>query len=226
MKSLTSQAAACVIGASLLIAGAGTAAAQTLTLTNGNATTLRAGSYANTNFGSLPTLETRASDSADYVRRALFKFDTHTTLAQGTPIKSATLTITVASGSDDETRTLAAYYETQSYDEFSATWNNRSSGTSWSKAGGTMGSRYATATITGTAGTKVSFDVTSMVAAVVRGDFDPSSRYTRIVLVDEGSSSKTSYKAIYSNDASDPSTRPVLTVVTGSATGTSGTTTG
>jgi endonuclease/exonuclease/phosphatase family metal-dependent hydrolase len=207
--------------AGLLLFAAGPVAAQSpLTLTNGNATTLRAGSYANTNYGSASIVETRASDSADYMRRALFKFDTHTTIPQGTPIKSATLTVTVASGSDDETRTLSAYYEKESYDATAATWNRRKTSTGWSEAGGTLGSRYSSALITGQGGSKVSFDVTAMVAAVVRGDFDPNSRYTHILLVDEGASSQTSYKQLYSSNASDPSTRPVLTIVTGTTTST------
>src|SRR5206468_12810865 len=60
------------------------AAAQPIVLTQSNATTLRGGAYASTNFAGAP-VETRASADASYVRRALFKFDTHTTLAAGTP---------------------------------------------------------------------------------------------------------------------------------------------
>src|SRR6185437_15899858 len=90
--------------AGMVLLAAGPLAAQsTITLTNGNAATLRGGSYASTNFGGSQTLETRASDDATYARRALFKFDTQTTIARGTPIAKATLTLTVASGSDSET---------------------------------------------------------------------------------------------------------------------------
>ena len=212
-------AAACVS-----ILAAGTAAAQTLTLTDGNATTVRGGTYASTNYGSSGVLETRASSDGSYTRRALLKFDTNTTLAQGTPISSATLTVTVAGGSDSETRTLSAYHVTSSYDEAAATWNVRKSGTAWSQAGGDLGARYAAATITGTAGSKVSFDVTALVQAIVRGDFG-SSRYTRIMLIDEGASSRTSYKQLYSDEASDVTTRPTLTVVTGTSTTTTSTST-
>ncbi|HTI38120.1 MAG TPA: endonuclease/exonuclease/phosphatase family protein [Vicinamibacterales bacterium] len=200
------------------------AAAQTLVLNDANATTLRGGSYAATNYGSQGVLETRASSDPSYLRRALFKFDTNNTIAQGTPIKSAILTVTVASGSNGETRQISAYQERSSYDEYSATWTYRSGSTTWGTSGGDLGARYATATVTGTGGTKVSFDVTALVNAIVRGDFG-TSRYTRILLIDEGPSDRLSYKQYYSDEASDASTRPTLTVVMGtSSTTSSGTT--
>jgi len=201
--------------ATAIFAAAAPAFAQTtLTLTDSNATTLRGGTYASTAFGVAAIVETRASSDPTYVRRALFKFDTNTTLAQGTPIASAKLTITVAAGSDPETRQLAAYHETSPYDQRVATWMLRSAGTKWSAGGGDKAARYAVGTITGTSGSKVTFDVTTLVNAIVRGDFG-SSRYTRILLIDEGASSKLSYKQIYSDDAADPSVRPTLTIVTG-----------
>ena len=223
---LPTRVAILLTGAALAtLAAAVPAAAQTtLTLNNGNATTLRGGTYASTNYGSASVIETRASSDATYIRRGLLKFDTNTTLAQGTPIKSAILTVTVASGSDSETRTISAYHVTSSYDEAYATWNNRKSSTPWSTAGGDLGARYASASVTGTGGSKVSFDVTALVAAVVRGDFG-SSRYTRVMLIDEGASSQYSYKQYDSNEASDASLRPTLTVVTGSTTTTSTSTT-
>jgi endonuclease/exonuclease/phosphatase family metal-dependent hydrolase len=106
---------------------------------------------------------------------------------------------------------------TSSYDKFSATWESRKSGIAWSQPGGDLGGRYAVSTITGSAGSQVTFDVTSLVAAVVRGDFNPSSRYTRIILIDEGAASRGSYKRIWSDDAADVSVRPTLTIVTGTA---------
>jgi endonuclease/exonuclease/phosphatase family metal-dependent hydrolase len=144
-------------------------------------------------------------------------------LPQGTKISAATLTITVA-GSGTQTRTLSAYNEYSSYDETVATWNSRKSGMKWSHAGGDMGARYDTASVGTSVGSKVTFDVTALVQAVVRGDFDASSRYTRILLVDEGSSNAESYKAIYSDDASSASNRPTLKITYGSSTTT--TTTG
>ena len=59
----------------------------------------------------------------------------------------------------------------------------------------------------------MTFDVTALVQAVVRGDF--GTRYTRIELIDEGGSSQDSYKTIHSDDASNAANRPVLTVTLG-----------
>ncbi len=197
-----------VAAAGALALSATAASAQsTLTLNDASATTLRGGTYASTNFNSQQIVETRASSDASYVRRALLKFDTHTTLPQGTPILSATLTVTVAASGNSETRNLSAYQEMSSFDEAVATWNQRKSGMNWSKPGGDLGARYDVRSITNAPGSKVSFNLTSLVQAVVRGDFDPSSRYTRVELIDEGASSQGSYKQIYSDEASDPSVR-------------------
>ncbi|HTL45300.1 MAG TPA: endonuclease/exonuclease/phosphatase family protein [Vicinamibacterales bacterium] len=206
-------------GSLVFTASAISAAAQTLVLNDANATTLRGGSYAATNFGSSDVLETRASSDPTYVRRALFKFDTDNTIAQGTPISKAILTVTVASGSNDETRTISAFQERSSYDEYSATWTYRNGSTPWGTAGGDLGARYATASVPGAGGTKVSFDVTALVNAIVRGDFGDS-RYTRIVLIDEGGSDRLSYKQYYSDEASDSSARPTLTITMGSSSST------
>ena len=207
-----------------LAVGAGSAAAQsTMTLTDSNATTLRGGSYASSNFSKGQIIETRASSDPSSVQRGLLKFDTHTTLPEGTKITSATLTLTVAGG-NAQTRTLSAYAENSSYDEAVANWNQRKAGTKWSKAGGDIGARYDTAPITSVVGSKVTFDVTALVQAVVRGDFNPNSRYTRIELIDEGGSSPDSYKKIYSDEASTVSLRPTLKITYGAAT--SGSTSG
>jgi endonuclease/exonuclease/phosphatase family metal-dependent hydrolase len=192
---------------------AAAAGAQTLTLAESNATTLRAGSYAGRNYSNEKVIETRASADADYVRRGLLKFDTHTTIAAGAAIASARLTVTVAPGSNGESRTLSAYGVTTSYDEAAATWKSRNSSARWAKAGGDLANRYDTATITGTSGSKVTFDVTELVQDAVRGDF--GMRYTRIALIDQGSSSRGSYKAIHSDDATSAGNRPVLTVTLG-----------
>jgi endonuclease/exonuclease/phosphatase family metal-dependent hydrolase len=201
-------------GAACVLLMAGAAGAQTITLGESNATTLRGGSYASTNFSSEKVLETRASGDPLYIRRALMKFDTHTTIAQGTSIASAKLTVTVAGGIS-QSRTLSAYGVISSYDELAATWNSRNASTRWSKAGGDINSRYATATITNSPGSKVTFDVTALVRAVVRGDF--GTRYTRIALLDEGVASHESYKTIHSDDATTASNRPILTVTLGTA---------
>lgn len=191
----------------------GTAAhAQTLTLTDSSDTTLRGGAYANTNYGSSTTLETRASSTADYVRRVIVKFDTHNPIAQGTGIQSARLTLTIRGG-NSETRTLTVYRLTQPFTDTEATWKIRRTSTSWSTVGGDLGERAGTLTVTNTVGSKVTVDVTGLVQKIVDGTFG-STRYTRLALVDEGASSQGSYKQYYSEQAGS-GLGPVLTVTLG-----------
>ncbi len=201
-------------GAACALLLAGTATAQTITLKDSNATTLRGGSYASKNFGSEPVIETRASSDATYVRRGLLKFDTANTMAAGASVAAATLTVTVAGG-NSESRLLSAYRVTSSYNEDVASWKSRQSSTAWSKAGGDLADRYDRQTVTGKPGSKVTFDVTALVQGVVKGSF--GSRYTRIALVDEGGSSRDSYKALHSDEAANQADRPVLTVTLGSS---------
>ncbi len=189
------------------------AAAQTIQLTQSNATVLRGGVYADTNLSSDAVLSTRASSDASYTRRIVMKFDTHNTIAAGTPIGSATLTMTVGGG-NAEARTVSAYRISTSFDEGQTTWNRRYSTSAWSSAGGDLAEKYAAAVVSNTPGSRVTFDVTALVQGVVNGTFG-SSRYTRIALVDGGASSRDSYKEYYSDEAGDSSVRPVLTVIYG-----------
>ena len=193
--------------------GIGAAAhAQTLTLTDSSDTTLRGGTYANTNYGSSTTLESRASSTADYVRRIIVKFDTQNTIAQGAAITSATLTLTVKGG-NSETRTLTVYRVTQPFTDTEATWNIRRTSTSWSKAGGDLGERAGSVTVTNVAGSKVTVNITNLVQNIVDGDYG-TTRYTRLALVDEGGSSQGSYKQYYSEQAGS-GLGPVLKVAVG-----------
>ena len=197
-------------------ATASTVSAQnTLTYTGGSATTLRGGSYAATNLNGQNVLETKADSNASYARRVLLKFDTNTTIPAGTPIASAYLTLTVAGGSN-EAHQLSAYYVTNSFDEAAVSWNNRKAGVAWSQPGGDRGARYDVQPVSGGAGSTVTFDVTALVQAVVRGDFG-TLRYTRVLLVDEGAPASTSYKAFHSDTASDVALQPTLVVTTGAA---------
>ena len=176
---------------------------------------VRAGQYANTvhNNG---VLATKANSDADYIRRALIKFDTQNHVPANATIQSAVLTVTLRR-SEASTRTIGAYRVTNSFDETAATWYRRkTTGLQWSTAGGDLGSRYATASVGTTSGARVTFNVTSLVQATVKGTY--GSRYTRIALVDAGSSSSSSYKEFYSSEASDPAVRPRLTVVYGGST--------
>ena len=213
LRRVTVRASAALL---LLAAAVAPAAGQTLQLNESHATTLRGGSYAGTNFSGDTILATRASSDGSYVRRVIVKFDTHNTIAQGSSIASATLTLTVAGG-NPESRTLRAYRISNSYDEPQATWNRRYTTTSWSTAGGDLAEQVATATSTATVGSRVTFDVTAMVRGVVSGQHG-SSRYSRIAIVDNGASSRDSYKEFYSDEAGDASVRPTLTVTLGSST--------
>ena len=176
-------------------------------------TFIRGGSYAGKNYnGSI--LVTRASSNTDYVRRALLKFNTASTIPSGASISSAKLTLTVHGGYST-TRLLSAYRVSSSFDEQSATWTNRSSSSKWGSSGGDYGSRYAQASVYGP-GTKVTFDVTKLVQDTVNGAF--GSRYTRVAILDTGTSSNYSYREFYSSEASDSSLRPTLKVTYGGST--------
>jgi endonuclease/exonuclease/phosphatase family metal-dependent hydrolase len=201
--------------AAAFVAFAIPAGAQTLTLTSASDTTLRGGSYANTNYGTKSLLEIRAGSSdLTYERRMLLKFDTDSTIPQGTSITSAKLTITVAGG-DSMSRTVDAMRESSPYTDTEATWNQRRTSTSWSTAGGDVAEKTASATITNVVGSKVTFDVTSTVQAIVNGTYG-SSRYTRLELIDHGADTSASYKQVYSEEAGG-GLGPVLTVVLGAA---------
>jgi endonuclease/exonuclease/phosphatase family metal-dependent hydrolase len=180
---------------------------------------IRAGAYANT-VNNTGVLVTKANSDSNYVRRALLKFDTQNYVPANATITSAILTVTLRR-SEASTRTIGAYRIATSFDETAATWYRRkTTGSRWTTAGGDLGSRYATATVGTTAGARVTFNVTSLVQATVKGTY--GSRYTRIALIDAGSSSSSSLKEFYSSEATDTSVRPKLTVVYG---GTSTTTT-
>ncbi len=191
------------------------AAAQTLQLTESSATVLRGGTYANVNLSSDLLLVTRASDDASYARRVVLKFDTHNTIPAGTSIASARLTLTV-NGGNAEARSLGAYRVSSSYEEVATTWNARNASTAWGTSGGDLAERHALASVTSVSGSRVTFDLTALVQGVVNGTFG-SSRYSRVALVDTGAASRESYKEYFSDEAGDPSVRPVLTVTLGTA---------
>ena len=178
-------------------------------------TMIQGGAAATKNFDGRP-LTTRASGSSDYVRRMLLKFNTQTRIPAKATIASATLTLTVMGG-DSETRTLSAYRLAYSFDERVATWRVRKRGYAWRSSGGDFAGKYDDATVRGTPGSTVTFDVTRLVQEVVNGKFE-SSRWTRIAVIDAGSSSRTSYREYYGSESSDASRRPTLRVVYGAKT--------
>ena len=210
------------VGAMVSMAIGGTAAAQTTVVLNQPApqvtdTTIRAGAYANTNYDTQP-LVTRRSDDPDWTRRALLKFDTQNTIPQGARITSATLSLTVRSGlgSAGQTRPIQLLHVTQAFQEAEATWIRRQGSSNWNTPGGDFDDPYAYGYPSNVAGSRVNFDVTSLVQRTVNGDF--GSRYTRILLADVGSSVKESYREYYASEDSTASRRPTLTVVLSSTT--------
>lgn len=175
-------------------------------------TTLRAGTYANTNQGD--DLETKTSTDPSVTRRALLKFDT-TTIPVGTPIASAKLTITVQSAGATVSRRIAAYQGTDSWDQTQATWNSRRTGQPWTTVGGDLGALLDSQLVSNAAGTKVTFDVTALVSKVVSGALG-SSRYTRVELVDVDAPDGESRRLYNTPDDSNAANRPTLVVTLGS----------
>ena len=176
--------------------------------------TLRAGAYADTNLRTV--LTTRAADtSANNHRRALLKFDTQNRIPAESSVTSALLTVTVKSGGTaDTSRTIGAYQVTTSWAETETTWNRRRTTSGWSSGGGDLGTLIAKQAVSNAAGTKVTFDVTSLVKAAVAGHLG-SSRYTRVALVDIDSATSDSTRDFYTPDDPNSAVRPTLKVVYG-----------
>ena len=147
---------------------------------------VRAGNYANRVYNT-GGLITKANDAASWVRRTLLRFDTENFVPSGATIQSATLTLMLNWGETD-TRTIGAYRLASAWDESAGTWYRRkSTGERWTTAGGDLGSRYAEAVVGAVPRTRVTFDLTRLVQETVNGTY--TSRYTRVALVDTGSSS-------------------------------------
>jgi endonuclease/exonuclease/phosphatase family metal-dependent hydrolase len=179
--------------------------------------TIRAGAYANTRQGA--TLETKNTTDLNVMRRAMLKFDTENRIPKGAAITSAELTVTVAPGAGAvQSRRIGAYQVTMSWDETEVTWNRRrtSPDQRWYSAGGDLGTRLAEKSVSSAAGTKVTFDVTPLVAQAVSGALG-SSRYTRIALVDIDPPDGESRRIYYTPNDPNVSNRPTLRVTYGGA---------
>jgi len=202
-----------------LLSGALTASAQTTIKLSAPSTqvvyaTLRGGTYANTNFDML--LETRKASDMTYERHALLKFDTETTIPQGSGVTSAILTMVVKDASAATTRRIAAYQVTQSWTETETTWNLRRSGQSWTTQGGDLGTQISVQSVSNVVGSRVSFDITPLVKSAVSGALG-SSRYTRIALIDLDAPTSDSYRSYYTPNDATIANRPTLTVTYGGA---------
>lgn len=172
-------------------------------------TTIGAGSAASTVYNT-DRLTARLSTDVNAVRRGILKFDTSTTIPAGTTITSARLTVYVRGGAGATTRRIGVYPVTKPFQESEATWIHRKTGYQWSTAGGDLGAKVGEVTAPLTAGTALTIDVTALVQQVVK---DPSSRYTRIALIDVGTADSTSYREFHSSETSTTAYRPKLVVV-------------
>lgn len=223
MRQLRSSIVRGVMTVLASVALGATAAAQTTVTINAPNTqvvytTLRGGTYANTNQGH--DLETKASTDMSVTRRAIVKFDTQNTIPSGSTVTSAKLTVKVQSGGATTSRHIAAYQITQSWNETEATWKSRRTSESWQTAGGDLGTKIAEQVVGNAVGATVTFDVTALVAQAVAGRLG-SSRYTRIALVDIDSPDGESRRIFYTPDDSNVANRPKLTVTYGGSTSTS-----
>jgi endonuclease/exonuclease/phosphatase family metal-dependent hydrolase len=210
--SICSLFAAAAIGAA-----ASPASAQTTVTINQASSqvvhaTLRGGAYANTNFNNV--LETRASSDLTYERRAMLKFDTQNTIPAGADVTAATLTVTIKAADKGLTRHVAAYQVTNSFTETETTWNVRRSAEKWLSAGGDIATKLSTQTVSDVVGSKVTFNVTTLVKAAVAGQLG-SSRYTRVLLVDLDAPTNLSWRSYYTATESNTALRPTLKVTYG-----------
>ena len=220
MRMIVHRVCAPVLIAVAAAAAVSPAAAQTTVTFNNSRpdvvyATLRAGTYSDQN---LPTvLTTRAADTASNHRRALLKFDTQNKIPAGSSITSALLTVTVKGGSAAAgTRTIGAYQVTTSWAETETTWNRRRISSTWTSPGGDLGTLLATQPVSHVVGTKVTFDVTSLVRLAVAGKLG-SSRYTRVALVDRNPATADSTRDFHTPDDANSAVRPTLKVVYGAA---------
>jgi len=180
-------------------------------------TTIRNGTYANTNCDGATILTRNSASDPNWERRAILKFDTANTIPAGSKISSAKLTLTLKSGlgTAGQTRNVNAYRISSPFQEAQATWMTRESTSRWATPGGDIAEQFASAAVSNVAGSKVTFDVTNLVQQTSDGKFD--SRYTRVALIDVGSDTKESYREYYSSKDVDSARRPTLTVVLAAA---------
>ena len=201
-----------------VVAFSGSAAAQTIVLyhpTQVTDTTIRSGSYANTNFDETVLMTRRG---ADYDRRSVLKFDTDNWIPAGAAVKSAILTLTVKSGlgPSGAARTISIYREPSAFQESQATWVTRQTGARWNTPGGDHAELVGQVSVRNTPGSKVTLDVTDIVQNTVSGDY--GSRYTRFLLLDAGTATPDSSRTFYPSEQSNTALRPALSVVLGSGT--------
>ena len=178
-------------------------------------TTIRNGPYATYNHNSA-TLLTRSSTVPDWERRTIISVNA-SSVPSGTVVTSATLTLTLKSGlgTAGAARTVAVRRLGASFVESQATWLNRQSGVAWGTPGGDLGETITSSEVTNVTGSKITFNLTSLVQRAVNGEFG---RQVHVVLIDTdgGGDAKESYREYHSSEASTQSNRPQLAVSYGS----------
>lgn len=179
-------------------------------------TTIRGGGYSGVNYSTDSTLATKTSSDSSNVRRVLLKFDTSNTIPAGASVSKAVLTLTLKSAGATSSRPIVVRRVTKSFLKGSANWSRYRSSSYWSSGGGDLAETWATTNVGRTAGSTVSFDVTSLVQKTVSGTF--GSRYTRMALVDAGGADNESLRSFHSSRAGTTSVRPKLVVTYGGGT--------
>jgi hypothetical protein len=166
-----------ILAAAIVAVLATTASAGTVDLTATDDAMLFSGSYSNTNYGSDVRMGIYWGSAR---QKSLVKFDLGS-IDSGATITSAILTLYVdghgSPWNNSNNEAMDLYRVTESWDEGTVTWNNRSGITSWSTTGGTYagtgGNPYATSTQSvASVGDPVTWDVTDLVEEWVAGTSD------------------------------------------------------
>lgn len=150
----------------------------------------------------------------NFVKRALFDFDTESSFSEPAVVRSATLSVKVESRqAGTGAMSVSAHEVTEGFSSL-ATWNNRYSTTAWSIPGGAF---RASATWTdstvdgpGTGNDVAAFDVTSLVQRDV--GFGAGGAATNGVLLKATSEATANLIRVHSKHATSSADRPSLTV--------------
>ena len=181
-------------------------------------TIIRNGPYATYNHNAA-TLLTRSSTVPDWERRTIVSFNA-SSVPSGTVITSATLTLTLKSGlgTAGAMRTVQVRRLAASFVESQATWLQRQSGAAWSAPGGDLAEVITTSEVTNVAGSKITFNVTSLAQQAVNGRFNRQI-HVALIDIDGGGDAKESYREYHSSEASTASYRPQLSISYGTTSG-------
>jgi len=201
---------------------AGIASAQTTVTLDARGTelnadlTIQGGTAGMVDQSSSAVIATKASTD-NYTRRIMMKFDTENYIPANAVITSARLQLVLKEAESTASRPLTAYYVTKSFVTGETNWHYYRTGQAWSSAGGDLGAKFGTTYVGGAVGSTYTFDLTTLVQRVVKGEF--GSRYTRLALIDTGGADSGSYREFHSTRSTNTAARPRL-VVTYSSSGT------